>query len=930
MLRNRSIALIHAAGLLISATALAQAPSFTRMPIDNGGMDSDSTSISSNGRYISGTTYRNGVASETVYCWDTVTGQIRELTTAVFFGVSPGTAIVLDDGRVFWDVRFSFDATAWRIHRWDPIGGQDIVLPGPAVIDNQESLQGVSRDGAYALGRSATEFEITGSAYILDFSFSPPLRMPLNAGEGNLFNQGAGITLPINGARFAYGTVAGNGTVSGVNWIVPNPTPATQPWEVIKISPKADYQIGKIGAAYYLYGDGPGRALTAPTSPFIFLEPLPAALSDDGSTVVGRSLHPFNYREAVVWRKGYQPALLKTILTNAGVTTPQWAASVLSDISADGSIAVGSFSESDGSRHAFRCVLPAANDNCSTARPVTYGTVISSTNGATRAGVSSTCASEGNAPDIWFSFVPLANETISIDTCGSTFDTTLSLYAGSCASPGTALACNDDATPSCGDNALASRVTASVFAGQTYFIRVAGYNGAFGSVRLTVTAPSRPVNDSCAQATEVPSGSGVVFDNRNALTDSRPPCGGTPFNDVWFKTVAPESGRMTFSTCGSTINTVMAVYDSAACADMSMPAMACGASNAACAGVGGGNGTRITVPCTAGQTLLVRVGGQFGASGLGQFNATFACDSEVLSPYAIAVRNSGALGYYRFEDSGALTAADSIRFDPYRCGDNPGTYIGNVNRTNNFQGKALNLDGTGGHVRIWGGYNVTDPGQCPALDGQATLEAWVKTTDPQAGDVLTNRSLPNEHSMTLVIGYNSVGLPNTEGRAMFISDGPGNFWGAMSTQRIDDGRWHHLVGRRLLTEDGLIMQLFVDGVQSLGWANGPGFLYSGQNGNYWLIGNGTAWPAANAAFNGAIDEVAIYCGALSNATIANHYDIGHPCPADVNFDHVVDFFDYLDFVQQFSMQAPEADFNFDEVVDFFDYLDYLQAFSSGC
>ena len=126
------------------------------------------------------------------------------------------------------------------------------------------------------------------------------------------------------------------------------------------------------------------------------------------------------------------------------------------------------------------------------------------------------------------------------------------------------------------------------------------------------------------------------------------------------------------------------------------------------------------------------------------------------------------------------------------------------------------------------------------------------------------------------------------------------------------------------------MQLFVDGVQSLGWANGPGFLYSGQNGDYWLIGNGTAWPAADAAFNGAIDEVAIYCGALSNATIANHYDIGHPCPADVNFDHVVDFFDYLDFVQMFSNQSSEADFNLDGVVDFFDYLDYLQAFASGC
>jgi len=54
------------------------------------------------------------------------------------------------------------------------------------------------------------------------------------------------------------------------------------------------------------------------------------------------------------------------------------------------------------------------------------------------------------------------------------------------------------------------------------------------------------------------------------------------------------------------------------------------------------------------------------------------------------------------------------------------------------------------------------------------------------------------------------------------------------------------------------------------------------------------------------------------------------CAADFNADTVVDFFDYLDFVADFSANAPSADFNADTVIDFFDYLDFVAAFSAGC
>ncbi len=66
-----------------------------------------------------------------------------------------------------------------------------------------------------------------------------------------------------------------------------------------------------------------------------------------------------------------------------------------------------------------------------------------------------------------------------------------------------------------------------------------------------------------------------------------------------------------------------------------------------------------------------------------------------------------------------------------------------------------------------------------------------------------------------------------------------------------------------------------------------------------------------------------------NLDDTNHY-VGTICPADFNQDGIVDFFDYLDFVDAFSANVLSADFNGDMVIDFFDYLDFVDAFSGGC
>ncbi|MDX2147038.1 MAG: GC-type dockerin domain-anchored protein [Planctomycetota bacterium] len=61
-----------------------------------------------------------------------------------------------------------------------------------------------------------------------------------------------------------------------------------------------------------------------------------------------------------------------------------------------------------------------------------------------------------------------------------------------------------------------------------------------------------------------------------------------------------------------------------------------------------------------------------------------------------------------------------------------------------------------------------------------------------------------------------------------------------------------------------------------------------------------------------------------------NFELCLTCPADVNGDGVVDFFDFLDFAAAYSASAPSADFNGDGVIDFFDFLDFAAFYSSGC
>lgn len=124
---------------------------------------------------------------------------------------------------------------------------------------------------------------------------------------------------------------------------------------------------------------------------------------------------------------------------------------------------------------------PPTNDNCGGAFALAAGVQVSgSTQWATNDG-SANCGSSATSPDVWFTYTTAGSGTVTIDTCGSSFDTVVSVYTGSCGAL-TQIACNDDnASAGPCPGGTTSYLTFTSTAGTTYRVRVAGYASAIGN-----------------------------------------------------------------------------------------------------------------------------------------------------------------------------------------------------------------------------------------------------------------------------------------------------------------------------------------------------------------------------------------------------------------------------------------------------------------
>jgi len=158
----------------------------------------------------------------------------------------------------------------------------------------------------------------------------------------------------------------------------------------------------------------------------------------------------------------------------------------------------------------YEIVDTPPNDDCASAISVTegvpyYGSTISATGS-----MESSC-SYNDTLDVWNSFTPTSSGLYTISTIGSSlYDTTLSVFDG-CS--GNELSCNDDSF--CEENEdyyYQSELTMNMSAGNTYLIRVAGFNESQGDYTLSVIKSDcslppaadnpDPPNDACDVETD--------------------------------------------------------------------------------------------------------------------------------------------------------------------------------------------------------------------------------------------------------------------------------------------------------------------------------------------------------------------------------------------------------------------------------------------
>ncbi len=127
-----------------------------------------------------------------------------------------------------------------------------------------------------------------------------------------------------------------------------------------------------------------------------------------------------------------------------------------------------------------------ANDSCALPSVITASPYASTVVTSAATSVSSDpavgCGNGSRARSVWYRYSSVKNGTVTADTFGTSYDTVLAVYTGSCgALRPVAGACNDDS------GARQSRVSFTAAAGTTYYFLVSSFSGSGGTLNFQAT-----------------------------------------------------------------------------------------------------------------------------------------------------------------------------------------------------------------------------------------------------------------------------------------------------------------------------------------------------------------------------------------------------------------------------------------------------------
>jgi hypothetical protein len=241
--------------------------------------------------------------------------------------------------------------------------------------------------------------------------------------------------------------------------------------------------------------------------------------------------------------------------------------------------------------------------------------------------------------DLWYHFTPCSHGLVEISLCNAAdFAASLTLFAtidGQCGDNELECSTSD---PDCAN--LGPVLTRTVWAGDTYFLRVAGLNGAKGTGIINMDL--QPSIDNCDGAYLDLDDGENEFCTIGASTDGPAHAECLAFgdsqvgSDIWYIYTATCTSTLTISTCSDAdFDTRLAVYDGLDCPVTDDRLLGCNDDAAGCADYT----SELEVPVTAGHDYLIRIGGYFGEQGTGII--TLDCGLDFTWP---DIDNDGIVG----------------------------------------------------------------------------------------------------------------------------------------------------------------------------------------------------------------------------------------------------------------------------------------------
>ena len=168
------------------------------------------------------------------------------------------------------------------------------------------------------------------------------------------------------------------------------------------------------------------------------------------------------------------------------------------------------------------------------------------------------CASTEDSNSIWLKLNNVQSGILIAHTNGSQLDTNLSLWKGT-KHPLTEMACNEDN----GEGGV-SRIAAEVTQGQTYYLRISGFEGKTGQAKLNLKIADKITHDAYAMAKNIstyPFADELVIDGATLEEDEEhPSCAGEDAHSIWYKVTPTKAGTLTVRTTDSDFDTVISLW----------------------------------------------------------------------------------------------------------------------------------------------------------------------------------------------------------------------------------------------------------------------------------------------------------------------------------------------------------------------------------